>query len=137
MSKILNIIEASNMPVGTEFCVEFKDGFELPSGNIVVITESPCVFKWKNDDVDENVYAGKGFINAKFKVIQKEVSLKEAMEANMSGKAVRCEVTDKYGNFYSYSYKPTEGPIYQLRGYENNCGVSPLELLKGKWYIED
>ena len=124
MNKELNIIEAVNMPAGTEFEVFFKSGRKDDLKVIVSEVLGSHKLIWE-DGKDVKAYGCT--INARFVPVQKPVRF---MEAVNSGKRIRV------------SY-----PGYELR---NFCTIGDVihklsltseeyirkVILNGKWYIE-
>lgn len=96
MSKAYNIIEAINMPVGTEFEVYLK-GKEKPDskladGNMIVNCDYEFVWAKNNECIDE---IDRGIFNAKFYKVQNPIDFFEAMKLVSEGKKVK----NKFGIF--------------------------------------
>lgn len=144
MSKELNIIEAIDMPIETEFNVIFNDGCEAK-----VILEKTNrgngkYFEWikppKNvfdGETRDSVIAASGFINAKFIQIPKSVSFMEAVE---SAKYVRVDISNLNG-YSEKDKKDFNKPMYlsdMFKALSYLLSSSVREIIeKGKWYIED
>ena len=125
MSKELNIIEAVNMPVGTEFEVFFKSGRK--GTQKVIVSEELGSHKliWE-DGKDVKSYGC--IINAKFIPVQKPVSFMEAIKARYEGKTIKVVLRNNERIYEDNS----AGLKDQNGGY-----LTPLEILEGKWYIEE
>ena len=129
MNEELNIIEAVNMPVGTEFEMFSKSGIKETQKVIVSEVLGSRKLIWE-DGKDVKAY---GYtMNAKFIPVQKPVSF---MEAVKSGKTIRCDYKEFNGEETTniYKYGGIDKPI------EDTCnfGISTREILNGKWYIEE
>lgn len=146
MSKELNIIEAIDMPIGTEFNVIFNDGCEAK-----VILEKTNkgngkYFEWIKPPINEfdgetrdSVIAASGFINAKFIPLQKPVSFMEAVKSNKRicvdyqpiANWLNRVIYEKYKNFMSLT-----GLFYEFASDFSREHQTEI-IVNGKWYIED
>lgn len=133
MSKELNIIEAVNMPIGTEFEM-IRDG---KKERVFLKKDDPefgqddILFTDKEDlDSEDTGYfiAYKNFINAKFIPIQKPVSFMEAIEAYKNGSDIKVKLN---GTFRKY--KRSDKALIDKDSQPINC----YEILDGEWYIEE
>lgn len=127
--KELNIIEAMEMPIGTEFCVKNEYGEERNS-KIIKATCSEVKKKlvW-NDNDNPKVFVTSEIINAKFIPVQKPVGFMEAIISENRIKVVidNWEFSDVY-------MKPSE----MLTRLGNVCDKWRIRIIKyGKWYIEE
>ena len=125
MSKELNIIEASNMPVGTEFEVVYSNGKKE-----MVFIDSFGIFPYSKNDACM-MSSSLSLINAKFIPVNKPVNFMEAVKAFDKGKRIKSVLPNGAIQHYSIEYK------MQLLDDENGLGVTSDEILNGKWYIED
>lgn len=134
MSKELNILQAIEMPVETEFNVVYKNGIKSPIKTVLD----------KNRDFvigigEESESATHDFITAKFIPIQKPVSFMEAVKSN---KKIRVDLSELDGiNNLSGLIKEFKQSYYldeilnRLSQY--NSGFCSEAINKGKWYIEE
>ncbi|MFT8352172.1 hypothetical protein [Clostridium saccharoperbutylacetonicum] len=129
MSKKLNIIEASNMPYGTEFKVKidhyykYDDADRIRDNTKMIAINMQEGIRFKEYTNIEK--ASKSLINATFVPIKQPVSFMEAIEAYHTGENIYCE----YG-ISTYSY--VKG---QILIDSKDRGISTVEILNGKWYI--
>lgn len=127
--KKLNIIEASNMPVGTEFDILTVNGIE--STRCKVEKSGSCnMLAWIHNDI--SIGGTQKLLNATFIPVQKPVSVKEAMQASLENKIIWSIVGDR-----KYTYYPKENKYEELTARETHGGISAYEILEGKWYIEE
>jgi hypothetical protein len=126
--KELNIIEAMEMPVGTEFKVVYQDGkenditvklskFEYADGNKLI---------WSDG---EEIYLSSNFILATLIPIQQPVSFIDAINSRKRIKCVHERFASKkeYMSISDMFYKFTLG-----------AEDFPIVLInEGKWYIEE
>lgn len=132
MSKELNIIEASKMPVGTEFQVVFEDG-EKSIGNVRFDNYGYLYnVGYEDDDMYYIKVTGK-HLNAKFIPIPKSVSFMEAIKAYSEGKRIKCDHSD----VTSYYWMTQLEDIFSDLRDNDDFGITSAEILDGKWYIED
>lgn len=136
--KELNIIEASNMPVGTEFKM-IRKGVEMPN-RVYIDNDSRCL-KWVLGN--ESVHPYKDNLNAKFILIQKPVSFDYAINKGLEGKRIKVNVTklneeysDEYtcvlNNAWNNVYYSIER-IFEMLSKATYC----KEIIKeGEWYVE-
>ena len=140
MSKELNIIEASNMPIGTEFYI-YVNGVKQENRAKFYgdYEELVCI---RDDNKTNNLYAGKSIINAKFVQIQKSVSFEEAICSNKRIKVVvPKELNNKYTNgitcllndSWNNEYETVEEILKMLAGH----GKREVLIKECKWYIEE
>ncbi|NFI57000.1 hypothetical protein FDA48_11710 [Clostridium botulinum] len=130
LSKELNILQAIEMPIGTEFEVVYEDGFVFNNGNIVKIINGLRGEKliWK-DDNDEAI-CGRAFINAKFIPIQKPVSF---MEAINSGKRIKC----MHSRFSKSDIYMSIIKMFEMMSNSTCRDFIPTLINEGKWYVEE
>ncbi|NRU52379.1 hypothetical protein [Clostridium beijerinckii] len=147
----LNIIEASNMPYGTEFKVKIDcyykhdDACRIRDNTKLIAVNLQSGIKFKEyADIER---ASKTLINAKFIPLQKPVSFMEAINAGLEGKMIKVDVTE-----LNEKYRDIENCTCVLNSYWNNCWSSIkciFEMLgktekhtskiinEGKWYIKE
>lgn len=146
MNKELNILQAIEMPVGTEFILNFNNSSVHRK---VIITE------WQEDeengkrieftDLDKNAVnktldCEDCFILAKFIPIQKPVSFIEAVEASKEGKRLRV-VHDAYCE--TKEFKKIGKLFEMIISANKNFGDEIVNkaiienILNGEWYIEE
>lgn len=90
-----NIIEALNLPIGTELKPIFKDGEESLSNVIVSkVNDNEKTLRFKIND--KICHCDEMFVTAKFIKVQQSITFHEALE---SGQKVRLSV-EKYNFFY-------------------------------------
>ena len=125
MNKELNIIEALNMPVGTEFEVFFKSGRKDDLKVIVSEVLGSHKLIWE-DGKDVKAYGCT--INARFVPMPKPVSFINAVK---SGKRIRVS----YPGYELCNFCTIGDVIYKLSlmSEEHMRKV----ILNGKWYIEE
>ena len=138
MSKELNIIEAMNMPLGTEFIIKYNDGnkrkVELVEvneigNNNVLLKYLDAIDKTKNYYVDLH----RDLVFAKFIPIQKPVSFIEAVK---SGKRVKVK------HKLMSEIEETELKEFEFISWilfaitKENIDVKEI-IINGKWYIEE
>lgn len=130
MSKELNILQAIEMPVGTEFEVVFNNGNKRLIKTVLDKNRN-FVAEWAGNLEG----ATHDFVTAKFIPIQKPVSFMEAVKAYSDGKTIRCDYKEFNGEETTniYKYGGIDKPI------EDTCnfGISTREILNGKWYIKE
>lgn len=121
MNKAYNIIEAVNMPTGTEFEVKFNDGYKNMFDNKMMVCKDDDGYKSLVWPAHEKGVTDGMLINAKFYKIPKAITFKEAVE---SGKKVR--ITRKI----SVLAYPDEAMLKDdLNEYETGKYVSLSEML--------
>lgn len=132
MSKELNIIEVLNSNVGTEYKAIAPEGHKyncvvlLDEGNKVLInSKNGTKIDFLNDFI----------INTTFIQVQNPVSFIEAVKAYSYGKTIRCCYKEFNGEETTNIYK--DGDIDAIIEDTCNFGISPREILNGKWYIEE
>ena len=123
MSKELNILQAIEMPVGTEFEVIYKNG--IKSVIKTVLDESRNFVMVSDEDLESATHK---FITAKFIPIQKPVSFMEAIKARCEGKTIKVVLRNN-----ERIYKDNSAGLKD----QNGGYLTPLEILEGKWYIEE
>jgi hypothetical protein len=143
MSKELNIIQAMEMPVGTEFKIII---YGKEEGEVVlkkfgendtgVTDEASCLY-WKVDSnnifsLPSKVNVTSETINAKFILIQQPVSFMEAIKASQEGKVIKVNIGAR-----TYTYYPRDYKWVGLIAKGTLEGLSTYEILEGKWYIEE
>ena len=127
----LNIIEASNMPYGTEFKVKIDcyykhdDVYRIRDNTklIAVNTQSGIKFK-EYTDIEK---ASKTLINATFIPVQNPVSF---MDVVNSGKRCRVEYPNAPDGYWFL-----DDMLYWL-GSESGSELCAEIIKNGKWYIE-
>ena len=135
MAKELNILQAIEMPVGTEFEIVYKNGIKSPVKTVLDKSKNFII----GNTEDEEEVASHDFITAKFIPIQKPVSF---MEASKSNKKIRVDLSELEGiNNLSGLVKEFKQSYYldeilnRLSQY--NSGFCSEAINKGKWYIEE
>ena len=135
MSKELNILQAIEMPVGTEFKIlnAGKDYENSAYSKTAIVSVSECNSKiLLGDGVDEfgfNDYIA----GLKFEVIQKPVSFMEALK---SGKKLKVE-HPLMSEIIETEIKEFDSISWILFAITNeNIDVREI-ILNGKWYIEE
>lgn len=133
MSKELNIIEAVNMPVGTEFDV--IDGITNSNKKAYVVNTRNGIYgnklSWDKDGSTDLLGCASN-LNAKFILVHKPVSFQTAIEAFDEGKDIYCiSKIDNHKHIYKRS------PKSRLLTDQHDNTVSSYEILHGKWYIEE
>ena len=137
MSKELNILQAIEMPAGTEFKVIYKNITERP---VKTILDKNKNFVLEIDGDFESVTHN--FVTAKFIPIQKPVSFEEAICSNKRIKVVvPKELNDKYSNgitcllndSWNNKYE-TIGNILKMLARQSKREVLIKEC---EWYIEE
>ena len=125
MSKELNIIEAVNMPIGTEFEIFFESGRK--GTQKVIVSEELEAHKliWE-DGKDVKAYGCA--INARFVPVQKPVSF---MEAVNSEKRIRVSLPG-----YKLDDFCTIGNALRTLSLTSEEYMRKA-ILNGKWYIEE
>ena len=124
MSKELNIIEAVNMPIGTEFEIFFKSGRKGTQKVIVSEELESHKLIWEDGkDVKSHGCA----INARFVPVQKPVNFMEAVE---SGKRIRVS----YPGYELIDFCDIGNVIHKLSLMSEE--YMRKVILNGKWYIE-
>ncbi|NFI95601.1 hypothetical protein FC961_14595 [Clostridium botulinum] len=129
MNKELNIIEASSMPLGTEFKVIFKDGSKCSH----IVSFGNCKF-YQDKNVDDSIHVL--FINATFIPIQQPVSFMEALK---SGKRVRVDIDDLIFTDIKYKFNTYQRmeELIELMGIELTFTGKKNVILNGRWYVEN
>ena len=138
MSKELNIIEAVNMPVGTEFKIIFENGCT----DTIILKSIADEKEFVNTSIGNCYALTSAIINSKFIPMQKPVSFKEVVEA-CGNKKVKVDISKidfnreipfyikKLNNFVRIS------TILNIIS-ENFCSYEiKLIIQEGKWYIEE
>ena len=137
MSKELNILQAIEMPVGTEFKVIYKNSIERQIKTI--LDENRNFIKESDAYLECTTY---NFVTAKFIPVQKPVSFIEAICSNKRIKVVvPKELNDKYSNeitcllddFWNNKYETVEDILEMLGGNEKR----EVLIKECKWYIEE
>ncbi|MZI80665.1 hypothetical protein GT646_07385 [Clostridium butyricum] len=137
MSKELNILQAIEMPVGTEFNVIHDNGRTNGSKAILEMTYDYKFLKWDNG---ENLYITSKNLTAKFIPIQKPFSFIEAVEASKEGKRLRV-VHDAYCE--AKGFKEIGKLFEMIISANKNFGDEIVNkaiienILNGEWYIEE
>lgn len=131
MSKELNIIEASNMPVGSKFY------FEINNTKVYVYVNNDKRLTYEDDDKPISNYID--IINAKFIPIQKSVTFFEAYNSKKKVKVNHDLIKDSYDPeiiTIRDNYNSIDETLYRLieKFKENNF----RDIIdNGKWYIEE
>ena len=126
MNKELNIIEAVNMPIGTEFEVFFKSGRKDDLKVIVSEVLGSHKLIWE-DGKDVKAYGC--MINARFVPVPKPVSFIDAVK---SGKRIR--VSSPWYKIYDFC--DIGNVIHKLSLMVSEEYMRKV-ILNGKWYIEE
>ena len=125
MSKELNILQAIEMPVGTEFKVIHDNGIVNGCKAILYMDHDYKFLKWDNGQWLKLTSKN---LNAKFIPIQKPVSFMEAIKARYEGKTIKVVLCNN-----ERIYKDNSAGLKD----QNGGYLTPLEILEGKWYIEE
>ena len=125
MNKELNIIEAVNMPIGTEFEVFFKSGRKEELKVIVCIEAGSHKLIWE-DGEDLKTYDD--IMNARFIPVQKPVNFINAVK---SGKRIRVS----YPGYELCNFCTIDNVIHKLSLMSKE--YMREVILNGKWYIEE
>ena len=125
MNKGLNIIEAVNMPIGTEFEMFFKSGRKGTQKVIVSVELDSHKLIWE-DGKDVKFYGD--IINAKFIPVPKSVSFIDAVE---SEKRIRVSFPG-----YELIDFCTIGNVINKLSLMSEEHMRKV-ILNGKWYIEE
>ena len=126
MSKELNIIEAVNMPIGTEFEIFFKSGRKGTQKVIVSEELESHKLIWE-DGHDVKAYGCT--INARFVPVQKPVSFIDAVK---SGKRIRVSSPE----YELIDFCTIGNAIHKLSLMISEEYMRKV-ILNGKWYIEE
>ncbi|AIY80095.1 hypothetical protein U728_1112 [Clostridium botulinum 202F] len=136
LSKELNILQAIEMPVGTEFEV-ILDGEKYNMN--AKITKAKVVGKkqlvWDNRAYIE-VVINDSILNAKFIPIQQPVSFMEAIKAyNNEHKTIFNKRKNYVGRYHTYKYcnAKERGSLFD----ENAGTICSYEILNCEWYIQE
>lgn len=125
MSKELNILQAIEMPVGTEFEIVYKNGIKSPVKTVL----DKCKNFIIGNTEDEEEVASHDFITAKFIPIQKPVSFMEAVKSGKKIKVIHDDVVD-------YGFYKIDNLLATIS--ENYSGeIVRKAIIDGKWYIEE
>lgn len=130
MSKVYNIIEAINMPVGTEFEV-YLDGKENPDskladGNMIVNYDYEFVWAKNNERIDE---IDRKMFNAKFYKLPKIIQV-DPLTAIGSNKLITLTTeTFEYKNMNLHD-------LMEQLSLRNNKEIKEA-FESGEWYIEE
>jgi hypothetical protein len=124
--KELNIIEASNTPVGTEFKILYQNG-NIDNWKCKVTNSGTCnMLSWVYNDI--SIGGTQDIINAKFIPIQKSVSFDEILKSEGKCKVEFCSYESNYQYF-------SDLLIDIIDKYGGN-GVKKA-IKEGKWYKEE
>lgn len=126
--KELTLQQAFECEVGTKFKVIYEDG-SSPENKIELCKDENEIISFVWDDKDDAILT-KSIMTAKFiPIVEKEVSFTEAVKAFRENKVIKCVFGEE-----EYFYNGENEWCFI-----DNCnnGVSPDEILKGKWYIID
>ena len=138
--KELNIIEASNMPLGTEFEIKYQNGKTDTWKCKVVEGDSNNLLSWISND--NSIGGTQDIINAKFIIIktQKPVSFMEAVssEKNMIKVDIEDIICGLSENMKEQlrEYNTIGATLYCLSNHFTNESLVKI-FQEGKWYIED
>lgn len=135
MMKGLNIIEASNMPIGTEFKILTINGYEEIGCHVEKAGEF-TMLAWNHNEV--SIGGTQKLINATFIPIQQPVSF---MEAVKSGKHIRVDLTGVKGygeeTIKKLNTYMSLDEMFKILGDYFYSGYIIEIIEKGKWYIKD
>ena len=138
MSKELNILQAIEMPVGTEFRVVYKDSIKMAIKK-TVLDKNRNFVAVSDGDLESTTH---NFVTAKFIPIQKPVSFEEAICSNKRIKVVvPKELNYKYSNgitcllndSWNNEYKTAENILKMLAKHSKR----EFLIKECKWYIEE
>lgn len=133
--KELNILQAIEMPVGTEFKV--ITGIDVNLENVIL--DNLRRFRYSDNHYEIKSYSNE-FIKGKFIPIQKPVSFIEALEASKEGKRLRV-VHDAYCE--TKEFKKIGKLFEMIISANKNFGDEIVNkaiienISNGKWYIEE
>ena len=125
MSKELNIIEVLNSNVKSEYEATTPKGHKY---NCVVELEQDNKVLINSKDGSRIDFLNDFIINTKFIPIQKSVSFMEAIKARYEGKTIKVVLCNN-----ERIYKDNSAGLKD----QNGGYLTPLEILEGKWYIEE
>lgn len=131
MSKELNIIEASNMPVGSKFY------FETNNIKVYVYLGNDNRLRYEDDNKPINNYINN--INAKFIPIQKAVTFIEAYNSKREVKvnhALIKDLSDREMIDVRDSYNSIDKVLYNLTEKYGETRFRDI-IDNGKWYIRE
>ena len=129
MNKELNIIEITKYK-NFEFKMIYKDGSKRKYN--VYIDSNSNLF----DTLDGNLLCTtEAVLTAKFIPASKPVSFMEAIKAYSEGKTIKCYYEETTGVKQRSIYE--HGKMDEGIKDETRCSISPAEILRGTWYIED
>lgn len=137
MSQGLNIIEAMNMPIGTEFNIVFKNGEKFHP--TFKLTENCSLIKFKWED-GKYVEITKDLAEATYLLIQKPVSFMEAIENGLEGNRIKVDVTELnkecilLNDYWNNIYFSVQEIFHML---EISGKQAKKIINEGKWYIEE
>lgn len=131
MSKELNILQAIEMPVGTEFNIlnAKKDNADRNYSKTAIVSKNGANAKILLGDGKYEFGFNDYVAGLKLQVIQKPVSFMEAVKAFSKRKVIECELNGEkfiYGDEYKNQLMDS-----------NELAVGPNEILNGKWYIKE
>jgi hypothetical protein len=124
--KELNIIQASNMPIGTELTM-IRDNSEMPDK--VYIDNDTCL-RWRRNDEPFSPYVSN--INANFIPISKPVRFDEAISSGKRLKVDHYLIRDIPEFRFYMDFNVMCRLLYQI----DNINVTRI-ITEGKWYIEE
>ncbi len=133
LNKELNILQAIEMPIGTEFRVKNN------LSNIKVVDSedyginrsiSKKILCWS--DSGKILNFGNYEVGLTLSPIQQPVSFMEAIKASREGKIIKVDTGIRI-----YTYYPKDDELCELTAKESNGGLSVYEILEGKWYIHE
>ncbi|WP_252233751.1 hypothetical protein [Clostridium sp. ZS1] len=130
MSKELNILQAIEMPIGTEFEVKFKKP-RIILKDITLVGNGKGERKtFINSKTNKSLSLSEDYFNAKFIPIQKPVSFIQAIN---SGKRIKC----MHSRFSKSDIYMSIIKMFEMMSNSPCRDFIPTLINEGKWYVEE